>query len=37
MALYPDFVKIAEGFGVRGRQVVRREDLRPCHKGDVGS
>ena len=30
--LYPDFVKIAEGFGVKGRQVVRREDLRPAIK-----
>lgn len=27
-ALYPDFVKIAEGFGVAGNRVVRREDLR---------
>lgn len=27
-ALYPDFVKIAEGFGVAGRRVVKREDLR---------
>ena len=26
--LYPDFVKIAEGFGVKGRRVIRREDLR---------
>lgn len=26
--LYPDFVKVAAGFGVAGRQVVRREDLR---------
>lgn len=26
--LYPDFVKIAEGFGVKGRRVLRREDLR---------
>jgi acetolactate synthase-1/2/3 large subunit len=25
--LYPDFVKIAEGFGVKGRRVVKREDL----------
>ncbi|MDE0822193.1 MAG: thiamine pyrophosphate-dependent enzyme, partial [Opitutales bacterium] len=30
--LYPDFVKIAEGFGVKGRQVIRREDLRPAIK-----
>ena len=27
-AIYPDFVKIAEGFGVAGRRVVKREDLR---------
>ena len=27
-ALYPDFVKIAEGFGVSGRRVIKREDLR---------
>ncbi len=27
-AIYPDFVKIAEGFGVKGRRVVKREDLR---------
>ena len=27
-ALYPDFVKIAEGFGVAGRRVIKREDLR---------
>ena len=27
-AIYPDFVKISEGFGVAGRRVVRREDLR---------
>ncbi|MGK0310151.1 MAG: acetolactate synthase-1/2/3 large subunit [Lentimonas sp.] len=26
-ALYPDFVKIAEGFGVAGKRVVQREDL----------
>lgn len=26
--LYPDFVKIADGFGVKGRRVIRREDLR---------
>lgn len=26
--LYPDFVKIAEGFGVAGRRVIKREDLR---------
>jgi acetolactate synthase-1/2/3 large subunit len=27
-AIYPDFVKISEGFGVKGRRVVKREDLR---------
>jgi len=27
-ALYPDFVKIAEGFGVRGRRIIRKRDLR---------
>jgi acetolactate synthase-1/2/3 large subunit len=27
-ALYPDFVKIAEGFGVKGRRVIRKEQLR---------
>ncbi|WP_269526591.1 biosynthetic-type acetolactate synthase large subunit [Coraliomargarita parva] len=27
-AIYPDFVKIAEGFGVKGRRVVKREDLK---------
>ncbi len=26
--IYPDFVKIAEGFGVKARRVHRREDLR---------
>jgi acetolactate synthase-1/2/3 large subunit len=26
--LYPDFVKIAEGFGVRARQVIRKAELR---------
>lgn len=26
-ALYPDFIKIAEGFGVAGRRVIKREDL----------
>ena len=26
--IYPDFVKIAEGFGVKARRIVRREDLR---------
>ncbi len=27
-AIYPDFVKISEGFGVKGRRVIKREDLR---------
>ncbi|MGB0408595.1 MAG: biosynthetic-type acetolactate synthase large subunit [Opitutales bacterium] len=27
-AIYPDFVKISEGFGVKGRRVVKREELR---------
>lgn len=27
-ALYPDFVKIAEGFGVKARRVIRKEELR---------
>jgi acetolactate synthase-1/2/3 large subunit len=27
-AIYPDFVKIAEGFGVAGKRVIKREDLR---------
>jgi acetolactate synthase I/II/III large subunit len=26
--LYPDFVKIAEGFGVKGRRVIRKEELK---------
>jgi len=26
--LYPDFVKIAEGFHVKGRRVIRRSDLK---------
>jgi len=26
--LYPDFVRIAEGFGVKARRVVKREDLK---------
>lgn len=29
-AIYPDFVKISEGFGVAGKRVVKREDLRPA-------
>jgi acetolactate synthase-1/2/3 large subunit len=27
-AIYPDFVKISEGFGVKARRVVKRKDLR---------
>ena len=27
-ALYPDFVKIAEGFGVKGNRVIKHEDLK---------
>jgi len=27
-ALYPDFVKIAEGFGVKGRRVIRKSELK---------
>jgi len=27
-AIYPDFIKIAEGFGVAGRRVYKREELR---------
>jgi acetolactate synthase I/II/III large subunit len=27
-ALYPDFVKIAEGFGVKGRRVIKKNELR---------
>jgi acetolactate synthase-1/2/3 large subunit len=30
--LYPDFVKIAEGFGVKGRRVHQRKDLRAAIK-----
>ncbi len=26
--LYPDFVKIAEGFGVKAKQIIKKEDLR---------
>ncbi|HZP59444.1 MAG TPA: biosynthetic-type acetolactate synthase large subunit [Opitutaceae bacterium] len=29
-ALYPDFVKIAEGFGVKGRRVLKKSELRPA-------
>jgi acetolactate synthase I/II/III large subunit len=38
-ALYPDFVTIAAGFGVKGRRVLKKSDLRPAiqemldHKG----
>ena len=38
-ALYPDFVKIAEGFGVKGRRVIKKSELREAiqemldHKG----
>ncbi|MBE7538763.1 MAG: biosynthetic-type acetolactate synthase large subunit [Opitutaceae bacterium] len=37
--LYPDFVKIAEGFGIKGRRIMKKGDLRPAiqemldHKG----
>jgi acetolactate synthase-1/2/3 large subunit len=27
-AIYPDFVTIAKGFGVAGKRIVKREDLR---------
>ena len=27
-ALYPDFVKIADGYGIKGRQVIKRSELR---------
>ncbi len=27
-ALYPDFVKIAEGFGVKGRRVIKKSELK---------
>jgi acetolactate synthase I/II/III large subunit len=29
-ALYPDFVKIAQGFGVKARQIIKKEELRPA-------
>jgi acetolactate synthase-1/2/3 large subunit len=29
-ALYPDFVKIAAGFGVKGRRVIKKSELRPA-------
>ncbi|MEX2044716.1 MAG: biosynthetic-type acetolactate synthase large subunit [Opitutus sp.] len=31
-ALYPDFVKIAEGFGVKGRRVIKKSELRGAIK-----
>ena len=31
-ALYPDFVKIAEGFGVKGRRVIKKSELREAIK-----
>ena len=34
-ALYPDFVKIAEGFGVRGRRVIKKSELRERDPGDA--
>ena len=29
-ALYPDFVTIAAGFGVKGRRVIKKSELRPA-------
>ena len=29
-ALYPDFVKICEGFGMKAKRVLKREELRPA-------
>ena len=29
-ALYPDFAKIAAGFGVKGRRVIKKSELRPA-------
>jgi acetolactate synthase-1/2/3 large subunit len=29
-ALYPDFVKIADGFGVAGKRITTRSELRPA-------
>ena len=31
-AIYPDYVRIAEGFGVKARQVYKKEDLRDAIK-----
>ena len=31
-ALYPNFVKIAEGFGVKGRRVIKKSELRSAIK-----
>jgi acetolactate synthase-1/2/3 large subunit len=31
-ALYPDFVKIAEGFGIKGRRVIKKGELRSAIK-----
>src|SRR4051812_33957290 len=31
-ALYPDFVKIAEGFGVKGRRVIKKSELKAAIK-----
>jgi len=28
--LYPDFVRIAEGFGLKGRRIIDKKDLRPA-------
>jgi acetolactate synthase-1/2/3 large subunit len=35
--LYPDFVKIAEGFGVKGRRVIKKSELQGGHPGDARS
>lgn len=31
-AIYPDYIKIAEGFGVKARQIFKKEDLRDAIK-----
>ena len=31
-AIYPDYVKIAEGFGVKARQISKKEDLKDAIK-----
>ncbi len=31
-AIYPDYIKIAEGFGVKARQIFKKEDLRDAMK-----